>query len=62
MKAKQIAAALLTGGNAIAQNRYEPSPEVMESREQFSADRFGIFIHWGIYSICLLYTSPSPRD
>ena len=27
----------------------------------YARDKFGIFIHWGVYS-CLLYTSPSPRD
>ena len=30
---------------------YEPTPEVLQSRRDFSADRFGIFIHWGIYSM-----------
>ncbi len=38
--------------SAIAmQADYIPSPEVMKSREEFAADRFGIFIHWGIYSM-----------
>lgn len=30
---------------------YTPSAEVMKSREQFADDRFGIFLHWGIYSM-----------
>lgn len=30
---------------------YTPSPEVQASQRQFAADRFGIFIHWGIYSM-----------
>ena len=30
---------------------YLPSKEVLESRREFEADRFGIFIHWGIYSM-----------
>lgn len=30
---------------------YTPSEEVKASQEQFAADRFGIFIHWGIYSM-----------
>ncbi len=30
---------------------YVPSPQVVESQKEFSADRFGIFIHWGIYSM-----------
>jgi len=35
-------------GNA---GNYTPSPEVLESRQQFADDRFGIFLHWGIYSM-----------
>ncbi|MBD5358506.1 MAG: alpha-L-fucosidase [Bacteroides sp.] len=35
---------------ASAQN-YVPSAEVKKSQEDFSDDRFGIFIHWGIYSM-----------
>lgn len=38
-------------GVIIAQNEYVPSPENLESRQQFAQDRFGIFIHWGIYSM-----------
>ena len=30
---------------------YTPTPEVLKSREDFSNDRFGIFLHWGIYSL-----------
>ena len=30
---------------------YTPSAEVMASQSEFEADRFGIFIHWGIYSM-----------
>lgn len=33
-----------------AQN-YNPSPENRKAREEFRSDRFGIFIHWGIYSM-----------
>ncbi|HCE47859.1 MAG TPA: alpha-L-fucosidase [Prevotellaceae bacterium] len=33
-----------------AQPIYEPTPENMEVRKEFEADRFGIFLHWGIYS------------
>lgn len=31
--------------------RYIPSAEVLQSRQEFAADRFGIFLHWGIYSM-----------
>lgn len=30
---------------------YIPSEEVRQSQREFAADRFGIFIHWGIYSM-----------
>ena len=30
---------------------YVPTPEVLKSRRQFADDRFGIFLHWGIYSM-----------
>ena len=34
-----------------AQPGYTPSQENLEARERFDSDRFGIFIHWGIYSM-----------
>ena len=37
-------------GSASAQN-YQPTEENLRSRKEFSEDRFGIFIHWGIYSM-----------
>ena len=36
---------------ATAQEDYQPSPEIVQSQEQFRENRFGIFIHWGIYSM-----------
>lgn len=30
---------------------YRPSAENLENRRQFQDDRFGLFIHWGIYSM-----------
>lgn len=30
---------------------YTPSEEVKKSQREFESDRFGIFIHWGIYSM-----------
>ena len=36
---------------AQAQEDYRPSPEIVQSQEQFRENRFGIFIHWGIYSM-----------
>ena len=34
-----------------AQPGYVPAAENLEARAQFENDRFGIFIHWGIYSM-----------
>lgn len=34
-----------------AQQGYIPTPQNMESRREFEQARFGIFIHWGIYSM-----------
>ena len=34
-----------------AQADYSPTPENLKSRAEFENDRFGIFIHWGIYSM-----------
>lgn len=50
MKLLTILAALMLANISIAQE-YVPSPEVLKSRERFADDRFGIFIHWGIYSM-----------
>ena len=36
---------------AVAQEKYVPSPENLEAREWFEDARFGMFIHWGVYSI-----------
>ena len=45
---------ILSSGDIMATDtdwEYTPSAEVLKSREEFSSDRFGIFIHWGIYSM-----------
>ena len=36
---------------ALSAQGYQPSEEVRRSQKEFSEDRFGIFIHWGIYSM-----------
>jgi alpha-L-fucosidase len=33
-----------------AQGIYTPAPENVKARQEFSDSRFGIFLHWGIYS------------
>jgi len=42
---------VLTGQSINAQVNYVPTQENIEAREKFNDYRFGIFIHWGIYSM-----------
>ena len=42
---------LLCGVAATAQPGYVPSEQNLKAREEFNDDRFGIFIHLGIYSM-----------
>ncbi len=32
-------------------NSYQPTPENLEAREWFQKAKFGLFIHWGVYSV-----------
>jgi len=34
-----------------AQNSYQPSPENLKARQEFQDAKFGMFIHWGVYSV-----------
>ena len=47
--------ALASEGEALApesnNQHYQPSPENLESRKEFQDDKFGIFLHWGLYSM-----------
>jgi alpha-L-fucosidase len=36
---------------SFAQSKYTPSPENLKNREWFENARFGLFIHWGVYSV-----------
>lgn len=36
---------------SIAQSQYAPTSENLESRHWFQDARFGLFIHWGVYSV-----------
>ena len=45
-----LAALLLSVIPVRAQEGYVPSAANLAAREQFAADRFGIFIHWGLYA------------
>ena len=42
---------LLSASSASAQNNYVPTEDNLKAREAFEDMRFGIFIHWGIYSM-----------
>jgi alpha-L-fucosidase len=50
-----LATILMTGtlqmNHLFAQSGYLPSPENLENREWFQDNRYGMFIHWGIYSV-----------
>jgi len=46
-----LIAALLTGFNSMAQETYKPTAENLKAREQFQDEKFGIFLHWGLYSM-----------
>ena len=41
---------VLLGSAAMAQN-YQPTPENLKAREWFQDRKFGLFIHWGVYSV-----------
>lgn len=45
---------LLTSNTTFAQapeQSYTPTPENMKARQEFQDNKFGIFLHWGIYSM-----------
>ena len=35
----------------ISNAQYKPSKENLEAREWFENAKFGLFIHWGVYSV-----------
>ena len=37
--------------SSSAQDTYKPAPENLKARQEFQDDKFGMFIHWGIYSV-----------
>ena len=47
---KPCIAAALCCAAALAQG-YTPSPENLKARESFQDGKFGLFIHWGVYSV-----------
>ena len=53
MKRSMITAALVLGTlfPTLAQTNYTPTAENIKAREEFQDRKFGIFLHWGIYSM-----------
>jgi alpha-L-fucosidase len=43
--------ALLAARPLAAQEKYTPTPENLKARAWFQDARFGLFIHWGVYSV-----------
>lgn len=46
-----VLAALLAASPASAQPDYRPADANLAAREAFREDRFGLFVHWGVYSV-----------
>ena len=46
-----VAFVIIIGLTAHAQPKYQPTPENLKSREWFQDARFGLFVHWGVYSV-----------
>ena len=46
-----VATVLLFASNVKAQRKYEPTQSNLEARQWFQDAKFGMFIHWGLYSI-----------
>ena len=42
---------IISAGLAYGQWKYEPTPENLKTREWFQDAKFGLFIHWGVYSV-----------
>ena len=50
-KALLIAFLFLSIGSTVSQENYIPSKENLEAREWFKNAKFGLFVHWGVYSV-----------
>src|SRR5215211_2580384 len=46
-----VAAALATVATGRAQTGYRPTAANLAAREWFQDARFGLFVHWGVYSV-----------
>lgn len=50
-KIKLLLVAFLIAQVAYSQWKYEPTAENLKNREWFQNAKFGLFIHWGVYSV-----------
>src|SRR5215475_8457581 len=46
-----FAVAIFAASVASAQSAYQPSAENLKARQEFQDAKFGLFIHWGVYSV-----------
>jgi alpha-L-fucosidase len=46
-----LAAIAILATPAFAQTDYQPAPENLQARREFQDMKFGMFIHWGVYSV-----------
>ena len=53
MNRRTFVGSLAAASTALPQSgtAYRPSPSNLKSREWFQNARFGMFIHWGLYSV-----------
>jgi alpha-L-fucosidase len=53
MTRRSFVGSTIAASAALAQNSgtYRPSPENLKARQWFQDARFGLFIHWGVYSV-----------
>ena len=42
---------IFVGQSCLAQSTDQPSPENLQARREFQDMKFGMFIHWGVYSV-----------
>ncbi len=48
---KNLLLAIFAVSLASGQTGYQPTPENLKARQEFQDAKFGLFIHWGVYSV-----------
>jgi alpha-L-fucosidase len=46
-----LLAVVMASISTSAQTSYQPASENLKARQEFQDDKFGMFIHWGVYSV-----------